>query len=322
MGNTLLMKEENNMEELENDFLSVENEINEEMIEIEKNPVRKVNEKDLKTDVISQFRRDIEDIPLLTPEEEYAVSLRCLNGDEEARKKLIESNYRLVLWSATRRFSPTLSAEDLLQEGLLGLMRATESYDPTKGFRFSTYALWWVKQYMDRATDNNGTIRIPIHVQEKFRKANGMIAKKSQELQRGLSDDEIVEVYKECGISKDSLIEYNQTNLVGSLNLLVNSGDSDDDTEIGDLYYVDQDPTEGNVMNKLLASSLDSAMDTVLTSKEKYVLERRYYDNLTLEAVGNEMKVTRERVRQIESRAIMKMRRSYKSRRQLKDFAG
>lgn len=322
MGNTLLMKEENNMEELENDFLSVENEINEELVEIEKEPVKSTNEKDLKMDVISQFRRDIEDIPLLTPEEEYEISLKSLAGDEEARKKLIESNYRLVLWSATKKFSPNLSSEDLLQEGLLGLMRATESYDPTKGFRFSTYALWWVKQYMDRAVDNNGTIRIPIHVQEKFRKANGVIAKKSQELQRGLSDDEIVEVYKECGISKESLIEYNQTNLVGSLNLVVNSGDSDDDTEIGDLYYVDQDPTEGYVMDKFLSSSLNSAMDAVLTPKEKYVLERRYYNNLTLEAVGNEINVTRERVRQIEAKAIMKMRRSYKSRRKLKDFAG
>lgn len=308
---------------LEDEFLNLENEEIEELEEDVAESKSLLNDVIINNsgsaDTITQFHRDIHSKGLLTYEEEYALAKDYMEtGNKESREKLIEGNYRLVEWVAKKCYSPNLPLEDLIQEGMFGLMKAVDNFNPDLGYKFSTYATWWIKQAIGRAMDNSGTIRIPVHMREKYRKFDKAKNLKLQKEGRELTDEEIEQIKRDNNISEYDYKIYNQTNSVCSMSMKIGCGD-DDDTELGDVLYA-KDDVEADVIDTALRESLVQAMNRVLTEKEKRVIIGRFYDNKTLEELGEVEGVTRERIRQIEFKALHKLKRSFKTRMLLKDF--
>ena len=269
-------------------------------------------------DAVKMYLKDIGKVPLLTGDEEIELAKRMLDGDVYAKNKLSESNLRLVVSIAKRYVGRTsMQFLDLIQEGNIGLLKAVEKFDYTKGFRFSTYATWWIRQSITRAiADQARTIRIPVHMVETINKLIRTIRQLLQKLGRDPTTAEIAEA---MGITEEKVAEV-QKIAQDPISLETSVGE-EDDSKIGDFV---EDETALNPMEAteqtLLKEQLLAVIET-LTPREQKVIRLRYgLDDghpRTLEEVGREFNVTRERIRQIEAQALRKLRQPSRSKRLL-----
>lgn len=267
---------------------------------------------------MQQFYKDIQKYPLLSKEEEHDLSVKMFNGDKSAKEKMVNHNLRLAAHVARKYMNCGAEVEDLIQEACIGLMRATDTYNPTTGYRFSTYAFWWIRQAVNRYVDNSiGTIRIPVHAREKMRRIKRWENDYISNMGEKPSQEMVLQKCLEEGLSKENISAYQNMYSCVSLNQTFDGEDSD--TELGELIGSDVN-VEKEVEKTFRAEILNNAMEMVLTDKERWVMEHRFYQQMTLEECGNLMGVTRERVRQIESKAIRKMRHSRRTRG-LRDLA-
>ena len=262
---------------------------------------------------VQLYFQQINRIPLLTQEEEVSLAKRSLTGDTEASKRLVEANLRLVVSIAKHYHSSTLSFMDLVQEGNIGLCKAAEKFDYTKGYRFSTYATWWVRQTITRAlADQDRVIRIPTNLVEYHNKMSKIIAQYQSEYGTSPSVEELME---ETGWTKERVSTLlDLTMSTASLETPV--GDEEDAT-MGDLIPDNTYNPVAEAMREADKQVILSVLNT-LTEKERDVMTLRFgigTDNpLTLEEVGEKYNVTRERIRQIENRALKKLRHPSRSR--------
>ncbi|MCB9816216.1 sigma-70 family RNA polymerase sigma factor [Candidatus Nomurabacteria bacterium] len=269
-------------------------------------------------DSIQMYLREIGQYPLLNAHEERVLAKRIVEGDDEARNLLARANLRLVVSIAKKYVgrSPDLTLLDLIQEGNLGLFKAVDKFDFTKGFKFSTYATWWIRQAITRAlADQSRTIRIPVHMVETMAKYKQVSRRLAQDLGRDPMPEEIAtemqveveKVYQIEKISQDTI----------SLELPV--GDDDDRSRLSDFISDDKITSpDQEVAHSILTDQITEILDT-LSEKERKILEMRHglLDGTyhTLEEVGKEFGVTRERIRQIEAKALEKIRQHEKARR-------
>ena len=268
---------------------------------------------------IKMYLREIGQIPLLSYEEEIDYAQRVLNGDEEAKQKLIESNLRLVVSIAKKHTNRGLKMLDLIQEGNMGLMKAVEKFEYEKGFKFSTYATWWIRQAITRAIADQGrTIRIPVHMIEtinKIKKESRIIL---QETGKEPTADYLAKTVEMPVEKVKNILEMNQDPI--SLETPVGS---EDDSELGDFVEDDKflNPYDATT-RVLLKEQLDEILKT-LNEREEMVLRYRYGlddgSQKTLEEVGKIFNVTRERIRQIEVKALRKLRHPSR-RKKLEDY--
>jgi RNA polymerase primary sigma factor len=268
-------------------------------------------------DSVKLYLREIGKIPLLTAEEEYELAQKIINGTEKEKKKakdkMAESNMRLVVSIAKRYSGRGLDFLDLIQEGNTGLLRAVEKFDPDKGFKFSTYATWWIRQAITRAiADQARTIRIPVHMVETINKVLRTQRRLTQELNREPSTEEIA---KAMGMEPEK-IEYVMKikQDIASLDASVGRDGEDDDSSLGD-FIEDEDriSPEDSAATQLLKEQIASILQT-LTDREQKIIKMRFGigggKSHTLEEVGAEFSVTRERIRQIEAKALAKLRKN------------
>jgi len=278
------------------------------------------NSKDIKiNDPVRMYLKEIGRINLLTSDEEFEYARRAEEGDEYAKKMLAESNLRLVVSIAKRYVGRGMLFLDLIQEGNIGLMKAVDKFDPSKGYKFSTYATWWIRQAITRAiADQARTIRIPVHMVETINKLARIQRQLTQELNREPSDEEIA---KKIGISVDKVREvYKISQDPVSLETPIGE---EDDSHLGDFIKDERTMSpEEYATIEMLKEELSGVLLT-LTEREEKVLRLRFgLDDgqcRTLEEVGQVFNVTRERIRQIEAKALRKLRHPSRSRR-LKDF--
>ena len=270
-------------------------------------------------DPVKMYLKDIGKVPLLAADEEIELAKKMLDGDEESKRKLSEANLRLVVSIAKRYMGRGMLFLDLIQEGNLGLMKAVEKFDYQKGFKFSTYATWWIRQAITRAiADQARTIRIPVHMVETINKQIRVSRTLLQEFGREPTPEEIA---KYMGISEDKVREI-QKIAQDPVSLETPIGE-EEDSHLGD-FLEDETSTAPSdmVAFTLLKEQLIGVLDT-LTPREEKVLRLRYgIDDgkpRTLEEVGKEFNVTRERIRQIEAKALRKLRHPSRSKK-LKDF--
>ena len=264
-------------------------------------------------DPVRMYLKEIGNVPLLTPEEEVDLARRMSEGEEAAKKKMIESNLRLVVSIAKRYVGRGMHFSDLIQEGNLGLMKAVEKFDYTKGYKFSTYATWWIRQSITRAiADQARTIRIPVHMVETINKVIRTSRQLMQELGRDPSDEELAKAVDMPVEKVREILKIAQE----PVSLETPIGEEEDST-LGSFIPAEEatDPADlASVM--LMNEKLREVLDT-LTPREKRVLELRYglEDGRprTLEEVGKEFNVTRERIRQIEAKALRKLRHPRRS---------
>ena len=270
-------------------------------------------------DPVRMYLKEIGQVPLLSPEEEQELAQRVAQGDQAAKNKLTEANLRLVVSIAKKYSGRGLHILDLIQEGNTGLIRAVDKFDYTQGNKFSTYATWWIRQAITRAiADQARTIRVPVHMVEVINKATRCNRKLVQELGREPTLEEIAD---ELNLPIEKIIEANRT-AADTLSLDTPVGD-EEDTTIGS--FVEDDNTPGPAdatSNALLAEALGEILNT-LTDREADVLRLRFgmYDGKThtLEEVGQIFGVTRERIRQIENKAIRKLRHPSRAKK-IRDF--
>ena len=270
-------------------------------------------------DPVKMYLKDIGRVPLLSAEEEVDLARRMQENDISARKRLSEANLRLVVSIAKRYVGRGMLFLDLIQEGNLGLMKAVEKFDYQKGFKFSTYATWWIRQSITRAiADQARTIRIPVHMVETINKLTRVQRMLLQELGREPTPAEIAE---KMGVSEERVCEI-QRIAQDPVSLETPIGE-EEDSHLGDFIEDEKTMTPSDsVTFTMLKEQLLSALDT-LTPREEKVLRLRYgIDDgkpRTLEEVGKEFDVTRERIRQIEAKALRKLRHPSRSKK-LKDF--
>ncbi len=270
-------------------------------------------------DSVKMYLKDIGSVPLLNPDEEKDLARRMAEGDEYAKNRLSEANLRLVVSIAKRYVGRGMQFLDLIQEGNLGLMKAVEKFDYTKGFKFSTYATWWIRQSITRAiADQARTIRIPVHMVETINKTGRVQRQLLQTLGREPTPAEIAEV---MGIPVEKVIEI-QKIAQDPVSLETPIGE-EEDSHLGDFLEDDKAASPADKAEaKMLKEQLLQVLDT-LTPRENEVIRKRYgIDDArpkTLEEVGKEFNVTRERIRQIEAKALRKLRHPNRTKR-LKDF--
>ena len=270
-------------------------------------------------DPVRMYLKEIGNVPLLSGEEEVELAKRVEQGDEEAKKKLTEANLRLVVSIAKKYVGRGMPFLDLIQEGNMGLMKAVDKFDYTKGYKFSTYATWWIRQALTRGIADTGrTIRVPVHMVETINKTLRMTRTLLQELGREPTPEEVAarlnvpvaRVREVLKISRDPV----------SLDTPIGE---EDDSHLGDFIEDDTalSPSDSAAFS-MLREELKSALES-LTDRERQVIELRFglLDGRarTLEEVGKEFNVTRERIRQIEAKALRKLRHPSRSKR-LKDF--
>ncbi len=272
-------------------------------------------------DPVRMYLREIGRVPLLTFDQELALAKRILNGDEEAKKELAESNLRLVVSIAKKYVGRGMLFLDLIQEGNMGLIKAVEKFDYTKGFKFSTYATWWIRQAITRAiADQARTIRIPVHMVETINKLIRTSRHLLQQLGREPTPEEIAE---EMEIPVEKVMEI-QKIAQDPVSLETPIGE-EDDSHLGDFIQDDDSPApHDSAAYTLLKEQLEEVMNT-LTPREAKVLKLRFGledgKARTLEEVGREFEVTRERIRQIEAKALRKLRHPSRSKK-LRDYMG
>ena len=270
-------------------------------------------------DPVKVYLKEIGRVPLLTPEEEVELAERMAKGDPAARKRLSEANLRLVVSIAKRYVGRGMQFLDLIQEGNLGLIKAVEKFDHTKGFKFSTYATWWIRQAITRAiADQARTIRIPVHMVETINKVKKV---SSQLLHKNGHDPSAEEIAEELDMPIDKVREIMRV-AQEPVSLETPIGE-EEDSHLGDFIEDSDAPAPADAASHtLLKEQLEDVLST-LTPREKKVLELRLGledgRNRTLEEVGKEFNVTRERIRQIEAKALRKLRHPSRSKR-LKDF--
>ena len=270
-------------------------------------------------DPVKVYLKEIGHVPLLTPEEEIDLAIRITNDDEAAKSRLAEANLRLVVSIAKRYVGRGMQFLDLIQEGNLGLIKAVDKFDYTKGFKFSTYATWWIRQAITRAiADQARTIRIPVHMVEtinKVKKTN------SQLLHKNGRDPSAEEIATELGMPVDKVREILRV-AQEPVSLETPIGE-EEDSHLGDFIPDDDAPAPADAASMLLLKEQLNDVLKTLTPREAKVLALRFGledgHPHTLEEVGSEFGVTRERIRQIEAKALRKLRHPSRSKK-LRDF--
>ena len=315
MGVNVLKDDEDLLEPDIDDLNEVED------IKLEELDVNKTIEGVSVDDPVRMYLREIGRIPLLTFDEEIALAERVLEGDEEAKQKLAESNLRLVVSIAKKYVGRGMLFLDLIQEGNMGLIKAVEKFDYKKGYKFSTYATWWIRQAITRAiADQARTIRIPVHMVETINKLIRTSRHLLQMLGREPTPEEIAE---EMEIPVEKVMEI-QKIAQDPVSLETPIGE-EDDSHLGDFIPDDESPApHDSAAYTLLKEQLEEVMST-LTPREAKVLKLRFGledgKARTLEEVGKEFQVTRERIRQIEAKALRKLRHPSRSKK-LRDYMG
>ena len=272
-------------------------------------------------DPVRMYLKEIGKVPLLSAEEEVELAKRMADGDEEAKKRLAEANLRLVVSIAKRYVGRGMLFLDLIQEGNLGLIKAVEKFDYTKGFKFSTYATWWIRQAITRAiADQARTIRIPVHMVETINKLIRTSRNLLQQMGREPTPEEIA---KEMEIPVEKVVEI-QKIAQDPVSLETPIGE-EEDSHLGDFIQDEDSPAPHDAASyTLLKEQLEEVMNT-LTPREAKVLKLRFGledgKSRTLEEVGKEFNVTRERIRQIEAKALRKLRHPSRSKK-LRDYMG
>ncbi|HMH70466.1 MAG TPA: RNA polymerase sigma factor RpoD [Candidatus Saccharimonadales bacterium] len=279
---------------------------------------------DVSDDSVRLYLREIGKIPLLNAEEELALAQKVVAGDKKAKDKMAEANMRLVVSIAKRYSGRGLDFLDLIQEGNTGLLRAVEKFDPDKGFKFSTYATWWIRQAITRAiADQARTIRIPVHMVETINKLLRTQRRMTQELNR---EPTIEELAKELEMEPDKVeyvIKIKQD--ITSLDAGVGRDGEDEDSVLGDFIEDEDGETpEASATSQLLKEQVQAILSTLAEREQKIVKMRFGLENgksHTLEEVGQEFAVTRERIRQIEAKALAKLRK-HKDAKKLHEYLG
>ena len=265
-------------------------------------------------DPVRMYLKEIGQIPLISQETETELARRMLEGDEEAKSRLVEANLRLVVSIAKRYVGKGMFFLDLIQEGNLGLMKAVDKFDYTKGYKFSTYATWWIRQAITRAiADQARTIRVPVHMVETIHRVSRCSRQLLQELGREATVDEIAE---RLGMSADKIREIMKA-AQDPVSLETPIGE-EDDSHLGDFIPDDSSPTPAEAVSyQLLREQLGKVLHT-LTPREEMVIKLRFGledgRTRTLEEVGKEFNITRERIRQIEAKALRKLRHQSRSK--------
>lgn len=275
---------------------------------------------DVADDSVRLYLREIGKIPLLSAEEELELAHRVVAGDKVAKDKMAEANMRLVVSIAKRYVGRGLDLLDLIQEGNTGLLRAVEKFDPDKGFKFSTYATWWIRQAITRAiADQARTIRIPVHMVETINKLLRTQRRLTQELNREPTNEEIAEAM-EIDVDKvEHIMKIKQD--ISSLDASIR--DDDEDSVLAD-FIEDEDTIspEESATNQLLKEQVKGVL-SALSEREQKIIKLRFGledgKQHTLEEVGQEFSVTRERIRQIEAKALAKLRK-HKDAKKLHDY--
>ena len=273
---------------------------------------------DISDDSVRLHLREIGKIPLLTAEEELALAQKVVSGDKRAKDKMAEANMRLVVSIAKRYSGRGLDFLDLIQEGHTGLLRAVEKFDPDKGFKFSTYATWWIRQAITRAiADQARTIRIPVHMVETINKLLRTQRRMTQELNREPTIEELAKELEMEPEKVEYVIKIKQD--ISSLDAGVGRDGDEDESVLGD-FIEDEDSVtpEESAATQLLKEQVQSVLSTLSDREQKIIKMRFGLDggkSHTLEEVGQEFAVTRERIRQIEAKALAKLRKHKDSRK-------
>jgi RNA polymerase primary sigma factor len=277
---------------------------------------------DISDDSVRLYLREIGKIPLLNSEEELALAQKVVAGDKKAKDKMAEANMRLVVSIAKRYSGRGLDFLDLIQEGNTGLLRAVEKFDPDKGFKFSTYATWWIRQAITRAiADQARTIRIPVHMVETINKLLRTQRRMTQELNREPSIEELAKELEMEPEKVEYVIKIKQD--ITSLDAGVGRDGEDEDSVLGDFIEDEDGATpEESATNQLLKEQVQSVLSTLSDREQKIIKMRFGLENgksHTLEEVGQEFAVTRERIRQIEAKALAKLRK-HKDAKKLHEY--
>ena len=304
-----------NEDPTESDLLSLDNELD---ILPERENLEEIADA-ISDDPVKQYLREIGGYPLLSVDEEIEIAIKIEEGDEIARKRLTESNLRLVVSIAKRYVGRGLSFLDLIQEGNLGLIKAVEKFDYRKGYKFSTYATWWIRQAITRAiADQSRTIRIPVHMSEVINKTYRVSRQLTQQLGREPSESELADALEMPVERVREILKISADPI--SLDTPIGE---EDDSHLGD--FIKDEMTRGpeeETAYRLLKEQIASLLNT-LTDREKRVIELRFGlidgKTHTLEEVGREFQVTRERIRQIEAKAIRKLKHPSRAKL-LKDY--
>jgi RNA polymerase primary sigma factor len=275
---------------------------------------------DIADDSVRLYLREIGKIPLLKADEELALAQRVVAGDKDAKDKMAEANMRLVVSIAKRYVGRGLDLLDLIQEGNTGLLRAVEKFDPDKGFKFSTYATWWIRQAITRAiADQARVIRIPVHMFETINKLLRTQRRLTQELNREPTNEEIAKAMEMEVEKVEHIMKIKQD--IHSLDASVR--DDEEDSVLGDFIEDDETVTPQEAATSQLLKEHVKDMLGGLTEREQKILKLRFGledgKSHTLEEVGQEFSVTRERIRQIEAKALAKLRK-HKDARKLHDY--
>ena len=301
------------IEEPESDDLEKEEELSDEELAITTE-----NVDEFADDSVRLYLREIGKIPLLTLEEEQNLAQRVVKGDKKAKDKMVESNMRLVVSIAKRYGGRGLDFLDLIQEGNTGLLRAVEKFDPDKGYKFSTYATWWVRQAITRAiADQARTIRIPVHMHETINKVMRTMRKLTSELNREPTNEEIAKELDMEPEKIDYIMRIKQD--TASLDASIGREGDDEDSVLGDFVEDEErDSPEDAAANQILKEQLSEIIAS-LSPREQKIIRLRFGIGggrpHTLEEVGNEFDVTRERIRQIEAKALSKLRKNKETKK-------
>lgn len=274
---------------------------------------------DISDDSVRMYLREIGKIPLLTLEEESELSKKAMAGDRKAKDRMAEANMRLVVSIAKRYSGRGLDLLDLIQEGNTGLLRAVDKFDPEKGFKFSTYATWWIRQAITRAiADQARTIRIPVHMVETINKLMRTQRRLTQELNRDPTNEELAKEMDMEVEKIEHIMKIKQD--ITSLDAGIGRDDNDgEESTLGD-FIEDEDTAspEESASSQLLKEQVREILES-LSDRERKILEMRFGLNgtksHTLEEVGLEFAVTRERIRQIEAKALLKLRKHKDSKK-------
>lgn len=279
---------------------------------------------DASDDSVRLYLREIGKIPLLNSEEELELAQKVVAGDKRAKDKMAEANMRLVVSIAKRYSGRGLDLLDLIQEGNTGLLRAVEKFDPDKGFKFSTYATWWIRQAITRAiADQARTIRIPVHMVETINKLLRTQRRMTQELNREPTIEELAKELEMEPEKVEYVIKIKQD--ITSLDAGVGRDEGEDDSVLGD-FIEDEDTAtpEESATNQLLKEQVQAVLSSLSEREQKIIKMRFGLENgksHTLEEVGQEFAVTRERIRQIEAKALAKLRK-HKDAKKLHEYLG